>query len=454
MKRLNTMAVLIFGACMVLHNSAYSAVSQDEANQLKTTLTPFGAEKSGNKDGSIPAWEGGYTKPQDGFKQGGKRADPFANEKPLFSINAKNYGQYTDKLNDGQIALFKKYPDYRIDVYQTHRTAAAPQWVYDNTFKNASRAITTHDGNSVDKAYGGIPFPIPKTGAEAIWNHRLQWTGEELHWDFHTVITTSDDQRVLVSDSIVDNNYPYYEKNGSLESFKGEFNLLRLTTNGPPQKAGEALLIRDPTDQIGKQRLSWQYLTGQRRVRKIPNVNYDTPSFVTSGVSNFDEVNLWYGPMDRYDWKLVGKKELYIPYNTNKIYGPTKDADIMGTHFLNPDYVRWELHRVWVVEATLGADKRHVMPKRRFYLDEDTWNASLEDGWDAKGDIWKTLFYLNVVAPDLPGVIQGIFGHYNLQTGDWIANNVMNEKTSQIECLPLKPDTFFTPDALASESVR
>jgi hypothetical protein len=450
-----TIASLAASALLLSGAAAHSAVTPEQAEQLKTKLTPLGGERVGNADGTIPAWEGGYTKPLPGYKAGGRRPDPFADEKPLYSITAQNLAQYAGKLSEGQQAMLKKYPSYRIDVYPTHRTAAAPHWVYDNTFANATRAQTADgSGYTVKGAYGGVPFPIPQTGAEAMWNHRLYWDGEATRWAFHTWATTASGSRFMTQDSIVENQFPYYYKDGKAESYSGESAYLRLNTLGPAQKAGEALLLRDNIVNVRDSRLGWQYLIGQRRVRKAPNFAYDTPSFVTSGISNFDEIFLFAGPMDRYEWKLAGKKELLVPYNGNKTYQPTKDTDILAQRFLNPDHVRWELHRVWVVEATLRPGMRHSMPKRVFYLDEDSWLALLEDGWDAKGQLWKTFWYLNVVAPEVPTLARGMFGHYNLLTGDWIANNVMNEKNEQIVHVPRRPESHFTAEALAGEGVR
>ena len=97
---------------------------------------------------------------------------------------------HVDKLSDGQQAMLKKYPSYKIDVYPTRRTAAAPQWVYDNTFKNATRAKTTSNGDSLEGAHGGIPFPIAKTGKEAMWNHLLRWGGEAALYEPSTWIVS------------------------------------------------------------------------------------------------------------------------------------------------------------------------------------------------------------------------------------------------------------------------
>ena len=449
-------AGLMAAFCCALANiPALAAVTAEEAALLKSTLTPFGAEKAGNKDGSIPPWDGGYTKSIPGYKPGGTRSDsPFSSEKPLFSINSKNVAQYADKLTEGQLALFKKYADYRIDVYPTHRTASAPQWVYDNTFKNATHAKTTsNDGYSIENAIGGIPFPIPKTGAEAMWNHQLMWQGEAWKWDFATYVTSADGKRFLTTDAVSNTNAPYYFKGNSTPNNKGDFLQIRFWTNGPAQKAGEQTVARYPLDQAGVGTQFWQYLVGQRRVRKLPNASYDTPNFVASGAQNFDEVFVWLGPMDRYDWKLLGKKELFIPYNNNGFLGPKTDA-VLGKHFMNPDHVRWELHRVWVVEANLVAGKRHVVPKRRFYLDEDTWLSSLAEGWDAKGQLWRSFFYLNALAPDLPGVVPTTYGQYDLLTGEWYTGVIFNDKPAQIEFMKPWPASHFTPDAMAGEGIR
>jgi hypothetical protein len=106
-------------------------VTADEAKQLGTTLTQVGAEKAGNKEGTIPEYTGGLTTAPAGFDKGkGVRPDPFASEKPVASIDAKNMDKYADKLSEGTKALMQANADYRIDVYPTHRTAGtrSPCW--------------------------------------------------------------------------------------------------------------------------------------------------------------------------------------------------------------------------------------------------------------------------------------------------------------------------------------
>lgn len=448
--KLALLAAAVGGALGFSH-IAMAAVSADEAATLKTTLTPLGAEKAGSKDGSIPAWDGGYTKAIPGFKNGGRRdGDPFAGEKPLYSVTAKNMGQYADKLTDGTKAMLKKYPSYRIDVYPTHRTAAAPQWVYDNTAKNAVHAKLNEKMIPVG-AFGGIPFPIPKSGAEVMWNHLLRWRGESWQFDQHGVLVTADGKAVMTVDGVADQAMPYYYKDAA-DKFDGVYWMIRLVNAGPPIRAGEAILGRLNVD--GDKDEGYVYLAGQRRTRKLPNACCDTPTPAAAGVMSFDELEVFGGRLDRFDWKLIGKKEMLIPYNTNKSLKPAKDTDLVSGSYLNPDHVRWELHRVWVVEGDLKQGQRHLAPKSVYYVDEDSWNAVLGDRWDAKGQLWKTMWALPVLMPDVPGVIVPTFGFYDLLSGTWFASNLLNQKSAHYKLMPRYSDATFTPESLAGGGLR
>jgi hypothetical protein len=394
--------ILATAALLACAATAQAAVSADEAAKLKTTLTPMGAEKAGNKDGSIPPWEGGMAKATPGYKNGDTRPDLFPGEKPTLSISAKNMAPYADKLSDGVQALMKKYPDFHIEVYPTHRTAAAPQSVYDNSFKNATRAKTTEGGYGMEGAFGGVPFPIAKDGYEAMWNQRTAWRGGNVSLPMRVWVVTADGRRAMVSGGTQTLRQGFYDKDSNLEKFDGYYQFGKFVANAPGSKAGEAILALDGVSEAAPRGL-WQYLVGQRRVRKAPSVAYDTPDSVTSGIGLFDEAFTLFGPIDKHELKLVGKREMYIPYNNNRA-AAAKVEDLVTPNTLNPAQVRWELHRVWEVEATLAAGKRHVVPKRKYYIDEDSWQTALFDGWDAKGQLWRTNFALMLTAPDVPVV--------------------------------------------------
>ena len=447
-----TIGAALLAALLAVGQSALAGVTATEAAKLKAELTPLGAEKAGNKDGTIPAWSGGATNAAAAFKSGGKRADPYAAEKPLYSVTAANIAQYADKLTDGVKAMLTKYPTYRLDVYPTHRTAAAPQYVYDNTLKNATHARM--EGYLPTGAIGGIPFPIPQTGAEVMWNHLLSWRGETWKENMHAYLVTADGKRVptIVADGI--QQMPYYTPGMTPENFSGEYWMIRLVNSGPPIRAGEAVTGRENVDSAKTQ--SWVYLTGQRRVRKLPNACCDTPTPASASVMSFDEINVFASAetMKRFDWKIIGKKEMLIPYNSNRSMTVAKDADLLGEHHLNPDHVRWELHRVWVVEANLKAGQRHQAPKSRYYLDEDTWIATLGDRWDAKGQLWKTLWQLPMTMPDIPATAAVTFGFYDLLANTWFANDVAPEQAEQYKIVPRVSDATFTPDAMTAEGVR
>jgi hypothetical protein len=451
-----TKKIVVAAACaaMLALQPARGEVGAEDAARLKNgDLTPLGAEKAGSKDGTIPPWTGGDTTPIAGDKPGGRRGDPFKDEKPIATITAKNVDQYADRLTDGTKAMLKKYPEtYRVELYATHRTAAAPQWVYDNTFKNATRAKLAGDG--VQGAYGGIPFPIPKNGAEVMWNHLLRWRGTA--WQFHIDMyqLTADGKAVLTTDGVGDQLMPYYVPEGTPAQFaaNGDFWLVHLVNSGPPIRAGEAIVGRENVDYTKSQ--SWVYLTGQRRVRKLPNPCCDTPTPAAAGVMSFDEIETFTGRLERFDWKLLGKKEMIVPYNGNRLLQPKTDAEVLSAHHLNPDHVRWEQHRVWVIEAKLREGKRHQAPRSLYYCDEDSWICVLADRWDANGQLWKTVWSQTFVAPDLPGLVTGAFGFNDLLSGTAFVGNLFNQKSAQYPINVHVSDSLFTPDAMSATGAR
>jgi hypothetical protein len=429
--------------------TVYAGVSPEEAGRLKTDLMPLGGERAGNKDGTIPAWTGGFTTAPAGYQSGQPRPDPFAADKPLFTITAANAGQHAGKLDEGQLFLLKRYPDYRLHVYPSRRTAAAPQWVYDETFKNATRARL--QGAAVSGAYGGLPFPIPKTGLEALWNFALRARPASFSFPFNSWLVDSNGKATLASGALNEWNTPYYQKGRSPDDFKDRpYSTAIQTVSAPLIRAGEMLMWHDLTD---NSRQAWQYLVGQRRVRRAPTICCDTPNFVNSGVDFFDQAFVFNGPMDRYDWKLVGKREMYVPYNSNRFVA-AKDREVTTPRFANPELVRWELHRVWEVEGTLRAGQRDVRPRRKVYLDEDTFIAVIGNTWDAQGSLWHTTLGFPMLQYEVPVVAMEVFLTMDLQKGLYTAS-LIGDQASQLAVQPAPyPDDSFTPEALGRRGVR
>jgi hypothetical protein len=433
---------------------ANAQVSAQEAGQLKTTLTPLGGERAGNKEGTIPAWTGGYTNPSGAFKQG-RRMDPFANEKPLFSITAKNMNQYADKLTDGIKAMLKRFPEsYRIDVYPTHRTEVAPQFVYDNTFKNATRAklVSGSTGPIPVGAWGGIPFPIPHNGSEVMWNHLLRWQGRARSESASAYLVTPEGRRVLITETLGDVESPYYGSTEAPKNFDGLYFMLKGVTVDPPIRVGEGIIGFNNLDESKSD--AWVYLTGQRRTRKLPNPCCDTPIPNAGGLEGFDEAFIWGGRLGLFNWKLLGKKEMYVPYNCAKA-NLGKISDVLGPHHMNPDYLRWELHRVWVVEATLAPGHRHQTHRGMYYVDEDSWYALLGDRWDSKGDLWKVAGALPMIMPDMPGNLDQSYYFYDLAAGSYVVTPNVIGSLDQTRFMPAGfSKEHFAPEALAGAAAR
>ncbi len=442
--------VAMFALCWCLPVRA--AVTEEEAARLRSDLTPLGAERVGNREGTIPAWDGGYTKVPPGYRSGDLRPDPFAEEKPLYAVTAANMNRYADKLSEGMKELLRRFRTYRLDVYPTHRTASAPQWVYDNTFANATRATVRNDGLTLEKAFGGIPFPIPKTGREAMWNHLLAWRGEAAALQAATYLASGGAPSLTVGGR-AEYQFPYYDQGGSVEDFKGIFQLELSVNTRPPSAAGETFLVLHPIDQARRPDEVWAYLVGQRRVRPVPTLTYDNPDPTTSGTNYVDEFNLFRGGLDRYEWRLVGKREMLVPYSETGFFSRPV-TQVLGARHLAPDAVRWELHRVWVVEATVAPGKRHPVARRRIYLDEDSWLALLYDGWDAAGRLWHVAHALPLLVPEMPGVVNPSDVIYDLQRGSYAAHFLLNGAGLEYQIRSRWPEDHFTPAAMVSEGVR
>jgi hypothetical protein len=437
--------------------SALAAVSPQEAAKLGASLTPFGAEKAGNAAGTIPEWTGGITQAPADYKAAGQHhPDPFASDTPLFTITKANLEQYKDNLTAGQIALFNTYPNsYQMPVYQTRRSGSAPQWVYDNSIKNATSAKLLDGGNGFSEAYGGIPFPIPQNGVEALWNHITRYRGSYIVRRASEVAVQRNGAYSLVT-SQQEALFKFYDPKGSYANMNNIMFYYLSFTKSPARLAGGAVLVHETLDQVKEPRQAWGYNAGQRRVRRAPNLAYDTPIAAADGLRTADDTDMFNGAPDRYDWKLVGKKEIYIPYNNYKVTSPeVKYEDLLQVGHLNPAVTRNELHRVWVVEGTLKSGARHIYSKRTLYLDEDSWQAAVVDQYDGRGELWRvSIAYLKNYY-DLPTTWSALDVFHDLQARRYHVQNLDNEESDTIDfSQPIPDDGYFKPAALRRRGTR
>lgn len=411
-------------------STAFAKVSSEEAAKLGNTLTPLGAEMAANAAGTIPAWTGGLTSQNSTkSKDSGRPDNPFTQDKPLFEITSANFSDYKDNLSAGQIAMFEKYADYKMPIYKTQRTAAYSNDLYDVIKKNAITAELVQDGNGVEKFETTIPFPVAKNGSEVIWNHITRYRGGTAKRFLTTIPVQSNGSFVPVkmNDQLV---WPEFLKDG--RNAKKDDNILFYyiqQITAPARLTGTALLVHETMDQVKEARRAWVYNAGQRRVRRAPNVAYDGPGAGTDGLRTADNFDMYNGAPDRYNWKLVGKKELYIPYNSyNLLDTSAKYSDLIQKGHLNADYLRYELHRVWQVEATLKEGARHLYAKRTFFIDEDTWGASVIDQYDGRGELWKLseAHKIQFYDIDTPWMVAETL--HDLNSGRYLVTGLSNEE--------------------------
>lgn len=426
-------------------------VSQAEADKLGKELTGMGANPKGNAAGTIPAFTGTILGVPKGITYKGTGSyypSPYPGEKPLFVIDSKNVDKYKDNLTDGQLALFKKYPDtFKMKVYPTKRDVRFNDWILNNVKINATVAEIVPSGNGVIGAYGGTAFPIPKNGVEVVWNHEYS---PQIYLTEGVVASAAvfNNGTVSMRKQFESRYFPLFDVQVSREKCNADnFNAKVLVeVTDPPREKGKITLVHEFQDLTELPRNAWQYLPGTRRVRRAPTVAYDFPDG-PGGLRTVDDALAFIGATDRYDWKLESSRELYIPYNNNEADSPEhKYSEILTVNHPNPEIMRYELHRTWVVVGTLKEGKRHIYGKRRLYMDEDSWSALLADNYDGQGTLWRTTMRTFVDLYDMPGMGPRLEIYHDLQKGAYLLNQLVNEEGG-VPAIPKerRPEDYYTP---------
>ncbi len=432
--------------------SAIAAVDAKQAARLGHELTALGAEGA-SADGTIPAWTGGLNKAPANYKLGMFHPDPYASDKPQFSITPANYKEHAGKLSEGQKAMFEKYADFRMDIYPTRRSAAYPERTYEYTIKNATTAKLAEGGDGVVDAAEGIPFPIPQAGAEVIWNHKMKYKGVSAARWTNLAPVTAGGQYSLVK---IREEFLglYYKPGNTIADIDNMLLYFYQSVEAPARLAGQVLLVHESLNQSVQPRKAWVYNPGQRRVRLAPNVAFDNPGTAADGLRTSDMTDMFNGSHDRYDFKLVGKQEMYVPYNSYKAHsGESKVSDMLKKGHLDPDYLRYELHRVWVVDATLKPGKRHIHPRRTFYVDEDSWQILVLDHYNNQGKVWRYSEAPSITYYEVPTFWTTMENHHDLLSGRYLATGVDNQDSAPDFSLPGSLENY-TPQALRTRGVR
>jgi hypothetical protein len=420
------------GLLLLLYSFSLKAgVSPEQAARLGAELTPMGAVREANAEGTIPPWSGHILGAPDWVEYAGSGThfpDPYPDEKPLFEITHANYLQYKKNLTDGQLELFRKYPSFRMPVYQSKRDFRYSDKFHDNVKENAVSAYLIPSGSGFRGAFFGTPFPLPANGLQLIWNHQASPSYSDTDGVLDTIVVfpggglslqqTREERHIL-----------YFDEEMSRDEFNQQPYAAQVMVHvyQPLRNKGTIVLVHEFRDVTEVSRNAWAYLPGTRRVRRAPSINYDFPNG-PSGLRTIDDALLFNGATDRYTWKMEPVRELYIPYNTHKLDDPARRyEDFMTPYHLDPSIMRYELHRCWVVVAELKSDKRHIYGKRRLYLDEDTWAGVLSDNYDNKGYLWRTSMRTMLPLYDLPGMGPRVEIYHDFQKDAYGANYLVNE---------------------------
>jgi hypothetical protein len=432
---------LVLGLGLVLGGAeALAKVPADKAAQLGASLTPMGSEAAGNAEGSIAAWKP-HVDPA--FKRGD---NPYAADKPIAVITSKNVAEYEAFLSEGHKALFRTFPDsYRIPLYPSRRGAAYPDWFLAATQANATAVELTNAGHGFCCTAKGFPFPIPGNGTEVMWNHIMRYNTRGFRGYTAAAATTTGGDYVIER-AYLELAYVYNTPEATPESL-GNQNLYVMTkTVAPASKAGAAYLLHVPLDRVKQTTGVWSFIAGGRTLR-IGEVGYDNPAF--EGLMTQDQIDMFNGPLDRYTIKLLGKREMIVPYNSYRLYDPKLAyKDVITRGHINQQETRYEKHRVWVIEAQAREGIKHLYRKRVFYLDEDSWIVIAQDIYDDRGEFWRFAESHSINFPNVPVMVNGVQVHYDLQSRRYVVLNLTNEEKELIEYDWKADPGYFTPAAL------
>jgi len=433
---------------LIFTTDASAKVTPEETARLGKDLTPIGAEKAGNADKTIPAWTGGLDKSPAGFKPGQPYIDPFSDDQIMFTIDQSNMDQHLDHLSLGQQALLKAYSSFTMPIYKSHRPVGYSDELIKLVNKNAVSAELVQDGNGIKNSGANYPFPIAQNGLEAIWNHVRRYRGGSLNRTYVHATPTKSGQYTLIT------FYEEFSERSALKDFaknKDDNVMLyfKQAVKSPARLAGNVLLVHDTIDQVKEPRRAWIYNAGQRRVRRAPQVSYDSPGTASDALITSDNFDMYNGAPDRYDWKLEGKKELYVPYNSYKLDDKSlKYDDIIKPRHINTQYSRYELHRVYKVVATLKQGKRHIYQKRVHYIDEDTWAILASDFYDGHGNIWRVAEAHNKYFYDIGTALPTVLAYYDLLSGRYLVSGLANEIKTKFDFNQKFMTKDFSPSAL------
>jgi hypothetical protein len=390
------------------------------AENVKSYIYSGGIE-TGTIDGNVPAFEESnktYKRKVTGSENGSADYYLLSQEAPLFFINRDNFKKYTSYLSPGLRSLINKYPSLNLPVYKTYRSLDYPSSIK-SLIKNKSKIKK----NIKIESNVFVPFKYPKTGSEVILNHLSRYRGGSEEKKTHSFVVNAKGSFSKVG---------IWSKRVSSTYMKGGNEKIAFYVIAkyfePPALIGDIFLVHEPFVNTDLRRKAWIYSSAQRRVRRAPDAAYDATGRGSQGLITADQIDGFNGSLDRYNWKLIGKKTLLVPYNFYLLHDKNiRYTNIFGKNCVEEKFLRFEFHRVWVVEARLKKDSRHIYGKRVFYVDEDSWSILSEDSYSVRGDLWRVSVHglLQVMPENFPWYRAHI--HFDLSNKSCFVSGLDNE---------------------------
>lgn len=447
-----TAAALILSLLSV---SAVAKMSAEDVARLGQDLNPIGGIKAGSEDGLLPQWTGTVVGLPEGISWDGPGTpypDPWPDEKPLFVITKDNMDDHRARLSPGQIAMFESYPEtFRMPVYPGHREFAYYPAYYEKTRYNAVHGELYNNGEGIKGYIGGIAFPVPGSGPEVVWMTRTAGPFLTRDGEYSDIAVFPNGTQSVRRSRFLQES-PYANRDNPVTDEYAYPNLgvfggyIMTYVTEPTRDKGLITSIFEPYDYSEHAREVWRYLPGSRRVRRAPTVGFDTPDG-PGGLKTVDEVRGFNGSMERFDWQLIGRQEMFIPYHNYKFDDPGASYQELLTKFhANPDYMRYELKRVWVAEGTLREGERHIYGKRRIYVDEDTGLTAITENYDGRGELWKVVLFNNIYEYNGQAYVRRAQMYHDLRAGAYIAERLINDSAPMLfDASPAKGPAYFSP---------
>ena len=298
----------------------------------------------------------------------------------------------------------------------------------------------------------GIPFPNPTSGLEAISNHRMRYRGGSATATIQQVAPQASGDYTMMETDLAYTSFiadtPVLLEGNIIRKYKE-----RVRT--PARIAGTSILVYDMVDHVANSQMNWTYSAGQRRVRRSPELVYDAPLELADGLATYDMLDMFQGDTSRYEWTLEGRQEYILPYNAYDLINADYRNVVYRAH-LNPEYTRFERHRVWVVKAELRDGMAHTYPSRTFYLDEDSWQILAAEHYDANGQLAVVSLAFPINFYDAPTFMSAVDVHHNLSSGRYFARGFLGrgERDASIDFDAVLEQHEFTPQALRREGRR